>query len=177
MFETDSDGKGVSKIGEGAFSGCTNFYKTIAADSRELVIPETVNKIGKEAFSSFSNSLWNPPPKLVVLGGSNGDAFGSGDTTHQGADGKYYFDTIDIFPYAHFKDITFGGKVTTIAENAFNNTNGKYDGIQGSLTLKDNAKYIWARAFYNCSGLETFNLPSDTVIWSDAFTGTKYNPQ
>lgn len=177
LFETDSDGKGVSKIGEGAFSGCTNFYKTIAADSRELVIPETVNKIGKEAFSSFSNSLWNPPPKLVVLGGSNGDAFGSGDTTHQGADGKYYFDTIDIFPYAHFKDITFGGKVTTIAENAFNNTNGKYDGIQGSLTLKDNAKYIWARAFYNCSGLETFNLPSDTVIWSDAFTGTKYNPQ
>lgn len=177
LFKTDSDGKGVSKIGEGAFSGCTNFYKTIAADSRELVIPETVNKIGKEAFSSFSNSLWNTPPKLVVLGGSNGDAFGSGDTTHQGANGEYYFDTIDIFPYAHFKDITFGGKVTTIAEDAFNNTNGKYDGIQGSLTLKDNAKYIWARAFYNCGGLETFNLPSNTVIGSEAFTGTKYNPQ
>lgn len=177
LFKTDSDGKGVSKIGEGAFSGCTNFYKNIAADSRELVIPETVNKIGREAFSSFSNSLWYTPPKLVVLGGSNGDAFGSGDTTHQGADGEYYFDTIDIFPYAHFKDITFGGKVTTIAEDAFNNTNGKYDGIQGSLTLKDNAKYIWARAFYNCGGLETFNLPSNTVIGSEAFTGTKYNPQ
>ncbi|MGN0581585.1 MAG: leucine-rich repeat protein [Oscillospiraceae bacterium] len=163
LFKTDSDGKGVSKIGEGAFSGCTNFYtnyKTSDGSQAVFTIPETVTEIKRDAFYSMCSGItdFNKIPKLKILGASltaadsNGNiekAFGS---TGPWNSSTQKYDTINIFKNAKFNNVYIGGQVQSIAERAFDNSDGGYNGITGDIEI--NVKNIWEKAFYKMESVD-----------------------
>lgn len=139
---------GIKSIGKEAFYGCNNFYRNLPEGyERKLVIPSSVTEMGENAFGYFSSTLWNSAPELVILGGSNKNhpgALGSGGDL---VDGKYL--TIDIFAYGHFNGLKIGGNVNVIAENAFNNTNGKYNNFSGEIYIGSSVNDMWNGCFYN----------------------------
>lgn len=156
LFGVDQEGKGVSRIGEGAFAGCTNFYKNYTkSDNSQAVftIPETVTEIKANAFESMCSGItdFSKIPKLVIHGASftstdnNGNvvdrAFGSTNIFNNSTN-KY--ESIIIFNGAKFNNVYID--VQTIAEYAFDNRDGIYDGITGDIEI--NSKNIWAYSFY-----------------------------
>ena len=157
----DADKKPVSElpevsIGANAFSGCSKFYTNYtSADGSQAVftIPETVTAIGEHAFSGMCSSTRDSKiPALKILGTSNPDDKGAFGSKAPLENNKY--PTIQIFDNAQFKNVTIGGKVKVLAEEAFNNNNGAYSKLTGNLTIESTVDYVWKRAFYNCSGFE-----------------------
>ncbi|MDD6825955.1 MAG: leucine-rich repeat protein [Oscillospiraceae bacterium] len=157
----DADKKPVSElpevsIGANAFSGCSKFYTNYtSADGSQAVftIPETVTAIGEHAFSGMCSSTRDSKiPALKILGTSNPDDKGAFGSKAPLENNKY--PTIQIFDNAQFKNVTIGGKVKVLAEEAFNNNNGAYSKLKGNLTIESTVDYVWKRAFYNCSGFE-----------------------
>ncbi|MCI6582442.1 MAG: leucine-rich repeat domain-containing protein [Oscillospiraceae bacterium] len=158
LFGVDQEGKGVSRIGEGAFAGCTNFYKNYTkSDNSQAVftIPETVTEIKANAFESMCSGITDMDriPKLEILGASLTTTDSNGNITEKafGSTGPWNantqkYDTITIFKNAKFNNVYIGGNVHTIAEYAFDNSNGIYDGITGDIEI--NSKNIWAYSFY-----------------------------
>ncbi|MBE6852078.1 MAG: prepilin-type N-terminal cleavage/methylation domain-containing protein [Ruminococcus sp.] len=158
---------GLRWIGESCFDGLAQIYGGISIGEREFIIPESVEHIGKWSFYGFAQNLWNPP-SVKIYGCSNPSdgAFGSTED----------FSTINIFSQAHIKNLTFGGKVKCIAEDAFNNT-GNYSNITGILTFESSVKNVWSRAFQNCTGITEIRYDkSSTKIMSDAFKGCNVSP-
>ena len=130
----------VKSIGSNAFYGWTNA-------KGDLYISEAVmTSIGDNAFYNYANSNKdkNNYPSLTIYGGLK-----SNNTDTASISGKY-------FKNGHFKNITIGGKVNTIDDNAFLNTKtdgkGVYDNLTGQLTIENSVKSIGVSAFKNCTG-------------------------
>lgn len=157
-------------IGSNAFKDLKDLYSNYTAkDSSgntvqaEFFIPNTVISVGENAFASMCANVTDSSkiPALKVYGISSGKhdsnnvlvsnnyCFG---TTNTWADGKLA--TIAIFPGAKFRNVTFGGAVKVIPEDAFNNSGGDYSGFTGSLTIEKEVNNIWGRAFKDCSGFD-----------------------
>jgi len=157
-------------IGSNAFKDLKDLYSNYTAkDSSgntvqaEFFIPNTVISVGENAFASMCANVTDSSkiPALKVYGISSGKhdsnnvlvsnnyCFG---TTNTWADGKLA--TIAIFPGAKFRNVTFGGAVKVIPEDAFNNSDGDYSGFIGSLTIEKEVNNIWGRAFKDCSGFD-----------------------
>lgn len=143
-------------IGQEAFAGCTKFYENFTTENgeqAEFILPERVQSIGVQAFSGMCSSDrdYSKIPSLKIYGSSNSTdrAFGSVSPL---VDGKY--PTIQIFDNAQFKNVTIGGKVSCLAEDAFKNDNGIYSKLTGNLTIESTVDSVWRQAFYNCSGFD-----------------------
>ncbi|MDD6082409.1 MAG: leucine-rich repeat protein [Oscillospiraceae bacterium] len=164
LFGVDQEGKGVSRIGEGAFAGCTNFYKNYTkSDNSQAVftIPVTVTEIKANAFDSMCSGItdMNRIPKLEILGVSLTTTDPNGNITDKafGSTGPWNpntekYDTISIFKNAKFNNVYIGSQVQSIAERAFDNSNGDYNGITGDIEI--NVKNIWEKAFYNMESVD-----------------------
>lgn len=63
-------------------------------------------------------------------------------------------------------NITIHNGITTIESHAFEGNNNI-----GCVSLPDTVSYIGEKAFYNCKELSHINIPSNTIIGKDAFTG------
>lgn len=156
----------VAKIGQNAFKGCTNI-------TGGLVIPETVESIGKEAFDSFASYYDNNNNdgnigKLVINGGSYKYTVEE-NVTKYGLGGL-------IFTNAKFNGVTIGGNVTKIAENAFANipynSSTPYNNIKGSLIICDSVTEIGENAFNGCSYINKLKLSTKLkTISNRAFYG------
>lgn len=144
-------------IGQEAFAGCTKFYENFTTkngEQAEFILPERVQSIGVQAFSGMCSSDRDSSkiPALKILGTSNPDDKGAFGSKAPLENNKY--PTIQIFDKAQFKNVTIGGKVKVLAEDAFNNNNGAYSNLTGNLTIESTVDYVWKRAFYNCSGFD-----------------------
>lgn len=141
-------------IGANAFAGCTKFYDNFNGGQAEFIVPESVVSIGEHAFSGMCSSDRDSSkiPALKILGTSNPDDKGAFGSKAPLENNKY--PTIQIFDKAQFKNVTIGGKVKVLAEDAFNNNNGAYSKLKGNLTIESTVDYVWKRAFYNCSGFD-----------------------
>ena len=177
----------VTKIGDGAFLGCSGF-------TGDLIIPNGVTTIGKSAFQScygFTGNL-KLPESVTTIGekaflecsGFTGDLIiPNGVTTIEknafvncGFNGKLILSdsliTIEISVFSHCKNLTgdlvIPNSVTTIGIGAFD-----YCGFNGTLTIGKNVTTVGRQAFYMCSGF-TGNLiipESITTIGDYAFAG------
>lgn len=164
LFGVDQEGKGVSRIGEGAFAGCTNFYKNYTkSDNSQAVftIPETVTEIKANAFESMCSGITDMDriPKLEILGASLTTTDSNGNITDKafGSTGPWNantqkYDTITIFKKAKFNNVYIGGQVQSIAERAFDNSYGDYNGITGDIEIS--VKNIWEKAFYKMESVD-----------------------
>ncbi|WP_044973706.1 leucine-rich repeat domain-containing protein [Ruminococcus sp. HUN007] len=148
----------VKSIGENAFNGWINA-------NGDLIIPESVEKIGGFAFSDYASGQNNSANyhSLTINGGSFSDGTKLGGL---------------IFTNGHFRDISIGGKVTDIDENAFSNAplDGKmpYNELKGTLTLGSSISTIGTAAFKDCTGLNgNLDLPDRQLneIGDSAFEG------
>ena len=179
-------------IGQEAFAGCTKFYENFTTkngEQAEFILPERVQSIGVQAFSGMCSSDRDPSkiPALKILGTSKPND--PDDPDDKGAFGSKAplennkYPTIQIFDKAQFKNVTIGGKVKVLAEDAFNN-NGAYSKLTGNLTIESTVDYVWKRAFYNCSGFDgvltlgfDYNQETATIvdgiekIGTEAFAG------
>lgn len=171
-------------IGANAFAGCTKFYDNFNGGQAEFIVPESVVSIGEHAFSGMCSSDRDSSkiPALKILGTSNPDDKGAFGSKAPLENNKY--PTIQIFDKAQFKNVTIGGKVKVLAEDAFNNNNGAYSNLTGNLTIESTVDYVWKRAFYNCSGFDgvltlgfDYNQETATIvdgiekIGTEAFAG------
>ena len=148
----------VKTIEANAFNNCINFYKEyVSPDGSQatFTIPVTVIEIKENAFESMCSGItdMNRIPKLEILGASLTTTDPNGNITDKafGSTGPWNantqkYDTITIFKNAKFNNVYIGGNVQTIAERAFDNSNGYYNGITGDIEI--NSKNIWAYSFY-----------------------------
>lgn len=112
--------QGIQEIQSYAFRGCSGF-------TGDLTIPATTTLIGYQAFHNFGQGNG----ALSLFGGSNGATLESGR-----------------FSGARFTDVTIGGGVKIIANQAFLDCSN----LRGSLTLQSSITEIGASAFQRCKG-------------------------
>ena len=117
-------GDNVQAIGDYAFAE-TKFFGNVSGE-RKLVIPGNVSFIGSGAFQSFCNGFGNPP-SLTVRGYASKGVEGKGNGYGESAR--------NIFEYSSFRNVTFEGNVKVIGKNAFNNSDGRYNGWTGVYTF------------------------------------------
>jgi len=153
-------------IGESAFKDLHDLYTNYTVKDRngkiirdssgnpvqpEFIIPATVKSIGANAFTSLGLNIANKSdyPALKLYGCS----LVNGDERVFGVSGRWDRKA-DIIPYANFRNVTIGGNITTIAENAFDNSSEKYIRFTGNLTIEKTVDKIWKEAFNECTGFD-----------------------
>ncbi len=133
----------VTKIGMGAFAG----YK-----GATISIPESVNEIGRHAFSECtSNILWPGTPTIQIIGerafaGYKGFTVNIPETVTE--IGNYAFSSSSI------QEITIPPQVNGIETNAFRNCRG----LKTVNLPKLNNISISSSAFFGCSSLEVISF-------------------
>lgn len=117
--------EGVENIGAYAFAE-TRFFGNVAIEERSFVIPGSVKSIDSCAFQYFCSGFRNPP-SLTVRGYASAGVEGKGNGYGESAR--------NIFEYSSFRNVTFEGNVKVIGKNAFNNSDGRYNGWTGVYTF------------------------------------------
>ena len=79
---------------------------------------------------------------------------------------------------AKFNNITFGGNVQYIAENAFDNRgdSSAYAGLTGKLYIQSSVKHVWKYAFANCDGITEIKYDNGVSISPEAFVECNVTP-
>jgi hypothetical protein len=145
--------------------GSETFYNTTL---KRITLPESITYIGNRAFGSTNIE------DIIFKGTSNIQSIGDyaffstyyKDTTkmHFSNDGEIILDNINsigkyAFEYCKYlKNITIGGNIEKIDEECFCSS-----GLQNVNITNNNLKSIERSAFYNCTELESINLP-DSII-------------
>lgn len=143
---TDFAPTGVTTIGDEAFSGCRNF-------GGDVTISATVTTIGHRAFVSFGAGTG-----ALYLYGESTPSTGKIDSQR--------------FDQAKFRNVTIGGKVTTVGKQAFQNCTG----FTGTLTLEAGVTTLDYHAFYGCSGLTgDLAIPETVTMIEDGAFQNCYN--
>lgn len=149
--------EGMTKIGEGAFTGNTKINK--------VILPDTVKEIGMRAFASC-NSLSDINLENISKIGEV--AFEGTAISEVVFSDEIIEIPIGCFAYATVKKVTLGANVTTIASSAFYNCR-TLEEINFSNCLYS----IGAQAFYQTYALQSIKLPEGlSVIGSQAFYGS-----
>lgn len=174
-------GKNVKSIGDSAFSGCKKLSKITFNDElqyigessftstaiSELNLPDSVQYIGGLAFGFCSNLVDININKNIKLIGER--VFNKTLWYNNQSDGLIYKDDI-LLAYKGekiFDDVVEVREGTRIiAGKVFSNSYYTRIGLPNSL------EYICRGAFYNCSSLETINIPDnvemiDTVAFKE----------
>jgi len=153
------NGYPVTGIAGSAFYGCNNI--------EEVIIPDTVKKIGNSAFCNSKNLIKVVMPDSVTEIGY-----------------RAFAECIKL------ENITFSNNLISISEDAFSNSGyynneenwendllyeGKYllggkTSFEGELKVKDGTKIIAENAFDSCKGITSIVIPNSvTVIGKNAF--------
>ena len=173
-------GSGVTSIGRYAFNYCTGL-------TGELVIPDSVTSIGDEAFAYCSGLT------SVHIGSGITSISGWVFQNCSGLTGKLVIPdsvkTIGTIAFAYCSGLTsviIPDSVTSIDNYAFYGCTslpvednlryadtylvGVADKTLSTYTIKENTKWVGARAFENCSGLTSIVIPNSvTSIGEMAF--------
>ena len=181
--------KGVTSIGSGAFSGCSQ---------TSVNIPSSVTSIGNGAFSGCSLTSVTIPSSVTSIG--NGAFSGCGGLTsikvesgNQTYDSRNNCNAIikksSNTLIAGCKNTIIPNSVTSIGELAFRGCSLTSVTIPSSvtfigdwafafcrglnsITIPNSVKSIGQEAFYGCSGLTSVTIPSSvTSIGSSVFSG------
>lgn len=136
-------------------------------DTRALVIPDGVTRIGSYAFAGLEEMTSVTIPGSVTSIGT-GAFYGCSGLTSvvipDGVDeiGNYMFEGCSCL-----QNITIGNGIRRIGKGAFRACESL-----GSIVIPDGVESIGEQAFYNCGSLATVNIPqSVTAIGEAAFDG------
>ena len=153
--------RGVKKIGDDAFYGCTGLTS--------ITIPNGVKKIGDYAFYDCSGLTSITIPNGVKKIGDYAFFGCSGLTSITIPNGVKKIGESAFEGCAGLTSITIPNGVKKIGDHAFFGCSGLT-----SITIPNGVKKIGDYAFYNCSGLTSITIPSSvTKIGDDAFSGCK----
>ena len=175
----------VKYIGNNAFQNLSSSYELVLGSNIEyigdyafqnngnatgnIVIPDTVTYLGNEAFSNFGSSAGNKGT-LTIDGGMY-------------KDGSYTVPS-NCFRYSSFNNVTIGGNISIIEDNAFQSSGN----LTGNLTIGASVSKIGEGAFQytNFNGVLTVeNVDESTILFvikrsdisvgNNAFVGTNFS--
>ncbi len=151
----------VTKIGDGAFSDCSNLTS--------VVIPDSVTDMGWNAFSGCTKlESVNIPINMTSIAWS---AF-SGCTSLKSLSIPNSITRIDVYAFSGCSGLTsiiIPDSVTSIGDHAFNQCTGLT-----SVKISENIISIPFSLFENCSSLASVIIPEGvTSIGSSAFSGCR----
>ena len=138
----------VTKIGDGAFYGCTGL--------KSVTIPSSVKEIGDWAF-------WDCTGLTKITVDKNNKNYTSVDGVLFNKDKTI----ILVYPSAKGSSYVIPSSVTYIGKNAFNGCTGLK-----SVTIPSSVKEISSQAFATCTGLKSVTIPNSvTRISWEVFLG------
>ena len=156
----------VTKIGVGAFYGCSSLTK--------VTIPNSVTEIGESAFAGCSVTQVNIPKSVTKIGAG---AFGScsGLTSISVANDNPNYDSrnnCNAIIETETNTLIAGCKNTIILNSIIKIGNSAFVGCSDLIQVKipNSVTEIGADAFARCSGLTQVNIPNSvTKIGDSAF--------
>lgn len=146
--------EGITEIGDNAFNGRTYYRKHASTNIRDIRVPSSVTKIGKNAFAYSAISSFQFPQNTKTVGEQifNGcrylTSFSIPSNWGKVTGGLFY-------GCSNLSQVTIPEGVTEIASEAFRGCRK----LQ-SVTLPKSLKKIGSHAFYG-SGLQNLNLPDN----------------
>ena len=180
----------VTRIGEGAFEGCSGFTS--------ITIPNNITSIGDDAFKrciGLTSIVWNSPSYRSYLHSSLPDNLPFYDIKDN-ITSITFGNEVDSIPdylcyeMSNLTSITIPNHITSIGECAFSGCTGltsvtigngvksigeeTFSGCRGltSITIPNGVTSIEYRTFYGCTGLISITIPNSvtSIGWS-AFGG------
>ena len=151
--------RGVKKIGDDAFYGCTGLTS--------ITIPNGVKKIGDYAFYDCSGLTSITIPNGVKKIGDYAFFGCSGLTSITIPNGVKKIGDYAFYNCSGLTSITIPSSVTKIGDDAFSGCKGLT-----SITIPSSVTKIWSYTFKDCTGLTSITIPSSvTWIGDFAFSG------
>ena len=174
VIEMDGTWYRITRIGEGAFSGCRNLGSVTIPDSVtsigasafrncdelwSVTIPDSVTNIDALAFSNCYNLYSVTIPVSVTSIGWG--AFNNCDLLIERENGIYYVGTWIIDSDESIKTVVFREGTIGIMESAFR-------GCQylTSITIPDSVAHISGSAFDNCNKLTSITVSPDNAYYT-----------
>ena len=182
----------VTRIGGGAFYGCTGLASITIPDSvtsigasafwdctglTSITIPDSVTSIGYWAFYGCTGltSITIPDSVTSIGNGAFDGCTGLASITVSGGNKKFdsrnncngIIETASNTLISGCKNTDIPDSVTSIGDSAFDSCTGLT-----SITIPDSVTSIGDGAFYGCTGLTSITIPdSVTAIGASAFSG------
>ena len=186
LIEEVTIGTGVEYVAENAFANCVKLRKFNSDKDNSIIIPDTVERIGRSAFSSEANITEITIPFVgpqvdggyhfgYIFAGSKGTSMNiSGNTYIIPSTLKKVTVTKQTFvpknafaECANFEEIVLPTNITSIGESAFYHCSSLKH-----INIGNEVKSIDRYAFYGCSGLTDIEVPQNTEIKDYAFDET-----
>ena len=178
LLEEVTIGTGIVSIGECAFSGCVNLRKFNSNNDNSIIVPDTVENIGRSAFSSGANITEITIPFMgPQMDGSYtfGFIFAGGGGVEIKQYPNYYripssltkvtvtkqtwIQSYAFANCANFEEIVLPTTITTVGKEAFYGCSSLKQ-----INLGNEVESIGEYAFYGCSGLSKLNSEQDGVL-------------
>ena len=152
-------GKGITSIGNKAFSGCSSL--------KSIIIPNSVTSIGESAFYGCTGLTGIIIPSSVTSIGSSAFSGCTGITSIIIPNSVTSIGVGAFVSCTGLTSVTLGNGVTSIKENLFYGCTGLT-----SIKIPNSVTSIGKYAFYNCTGITSIEIPdSVTTIEGYAFSG------
>lgn len=162
------NGKPVKEIGYAVFNGCSYV--------KDLTLPDTIIKIGNNAFSDCGITKLNIPASLVDIGDSAFRRCRMLTEITVDKDNPVYHSSGNCLINTADKKLIIGSNKSTIPADGSVEIIGKeaFCGLKGfsTITIPKSVKAIESQAFNMCEGLQTITIPkSVTTIGSSYVAG------